>query len=114
MDRVHGCYECYKEYVALNGTVVEIDQKKQNSQMQTSLVVFVVYGQARRLSQNEGQGGVGPMLAGQSTDDIINKLTIYKNRGRLEHSLFMWGQAGMLTEQDIETIGKFVQGGMPK
>ena len=29
-DRVQGCYgECYEEYVKLNGSVVEIEQKKQ-------------------------------------------------------------------------------------
>ena len=26
----------------------------------------------------------------------------------------MWAQAGMLSEQEIETIGKFIEGGMPK
>ena len=58
---------------------------------------------------------VGPMLAGQSADDIINKLTIYKNGGQIgAQSALMWGQASMLTEQDIETIGKFIEGGMPR
>ena len=55
------------------------------------------------------------MLAGQSADDIINKLTIYKNGGQIgAQSALMWGQASMLTEQDIETIGKFIEGGMPR
>ena len=30
VSRVHGCTgECYEEYVALNGTAVEIEQRKQ-------------------------------------------------------------------------------------
>tara|TARA_S200002703_G_scaffold30891_1_gene26906 strand:- start:872 stop:1306 length:435 start_codon:yes stop_codon:yes gene_type:complete len=108
--------ECYAEYVAINGTPAEIEMKKQ------ALAATDEFSSIRSLwagcaacHGNEGQGGVGPMLAGQSADDIINKLTIYKNRGQIgAQSALMWGQAGMLTEQEIETIGKFVQGGMPK
>ena len=108
--------ECYAEYVAINGTPTEIEMKKQ------ALAATDEFSSIRSLwagcaacHGNEGQGGVGPMLAGQSADDIINKLTIYKNRGQIgAQSALMWGQAGMLTEQEIETIGKFVQGGMPK
>ena len=54
------------------------------------------------------------MLAGQSSDDIINKLTIYKDGGQIgAQSALMWGQASMLSEQDIKTIGEFVQAGFP-
>ena len=50
------------------------------------------------------------MLAGQSSDDIINKLTIYKNNGTIgPQSALMWGQAGMLSDQDIKTLGDFIQ-----
>ena len=117
VPRVHACTgECYAEYVAINGTPAEIEMKKQ------ALAATDEFSSIRSLwagcaacHGNEGQGGVGPMLAGQSADDIINKLTIYKNRGQIgAQSALMWGQAGMLTEQEIETIGKFVQGGMPK
>ena len=62
----------------------------------------------------DGGGGIGPMLAGQSSDDIINKLTIYKNNGQIgAQSALMWGQAAMLSEKDIETIGKFIEAGLP-
>ena len=54
------------------------------------------------------------MLAGQSSDDIINKLTIYKNGGQIgPQSALMWGQASMLSEKDIETIGEFIEAGLP-
>jgi cytochrome c553 len=54
------------------------------------------------------------MLAGQSSDDIISKLTIYKNNGQIgSQSALMWGQAAMLSEKDIETIGKFIEAGLP-
>ena len=33
------------------------------------------------------------MLAGQSADDIINKLTIYKNRGQIGAQSAPWGSS---------------------
>ena len=108
--------ECYAEYVAINGTPAEIEMKKQAlASTDEFSSIRSLWAGCAACHGNEGQGGVGPMLAGQSADDIINKLTIYKNRGQIgAQSALMWGQAGMLTEQEIETIGKFVQGGMPK
>ena len=112
VPRVHACYgECYAEYVAINGTPAEIEMKKQ------ALAATDEFSSIRSLwagcaacHGNDGQGGIGPMLAGQSSDDIINKLTIYKNRGEIgAQSALMWGQASMLTEEEIATIGKFVQ-----
>ena len=117
VPRVHGCTgECYAEYVALNGTPAEIEQKKQAlAQADEFSSIRSLWAGCAACHGNEGQGGVGPMLAGQSAKDIINKLTIYKNRGQVgAQSALMWGQAAMLTEQEIETIGKFVQGGMTK
>ena len=54
------------------------------------------------------------MLAGQSSNDIISKLTTYKNNGEIgSQSALMWGQAAMLTDKEIETIGEFIQAGLP-
>ena len=94
----------------------EIEQKKQAlAQADEFSSIRSLWAGCAACHGVDGGGGVGPMLAGQSADDIINKLTIYKNRGQIgAQSALMWGQAGMLTEQEIETIGKFVQGGMPK
>jgi cytochrome c553 len=53
-------------------------------------------------------------LAGQTSDYIIEKLTIYRNGGEVgPQSALMWGQASMLSEDDIKTIGEFVQSGFP-
>ena len=58
----------------------------------------------------DGGGGVGPKLSGQSADYIIGRLTAYKNNEQVgPMSAMMWGQAGMLSENDIDTIGKFIQ-----
>ena len=103
--------ECYEEYVKLNGTVVEILQAKQAAAMDDpfSSVRGLWAGCAACHGQG-GEGGIGPMLAGQSSDDIINKLTIYKNNGTIgPQSALMWGQAAMLSDRQIETISKFIE-----
>ena len=62
----------------------------------------------------QGQGGVGPMLAGQSSIDIVGKLTTYKTRGQIgPMSQMMWGQAENLSDDDIQTIGDFVEANFP-
>ena len=103
--------ECYEEYVRVNGTVVEIEQRKKElaSADEFSSIRSLWAGCAACHGQNGG-GGVGPMLAGQSATNIIDKLTTYKNNGTIgAQSALMWGQASMLSETDIETIGKFIE-----
>ena len=103
--------ECYEEYVRVNGTVVEIEQRKKElaSADEFSSIRSLWAGCAACHGQNGG-GGVGPMLAGQSATNIIDKLTTYKNNGTIgAQSALMWGQAAMLSETDIETIGKFIE-----
>lgn len=103
--------ECYEEYVKLNGTVVEILQAKQAAAMDDPFSsVRGLWAGCAACHGQSGEGGIGPMLAGQSSDDIINKLTIYKNNGTIgPQSALMWGQAGMLSDQDIKTLGDFIQ-----
>ena len=118
VSRVHGCTgECYEEYVAINGTAVEIEQAKQQLAMADD------YSSIRGLwagcaachgAQGQGQG-MFPALAGQSADYIVGRLTTYKNRGQVGmNSSLMWGQASNLSERDIELIGKYVEDGFPQ
>ena len=111
-ERVHGCTgECYEQYVAEFGTPAQIEQRKQavNATDEFSSIRGLWAGCAA-CHGPDGGGGIGPMLAGQSSDDIINKLTIYKNNGTIgPQSALMWGQAGMLSDQDIKTLGEFIQ-----
>ena len=54
VSRVHGCTgECYAEYVAINGTVVDIERENKNLQTQTNSVLLEVYGQVVCLSWSE-------------------------------------------------------------
>ena len=53
---------------------------------------------------------VFPKLAGQNADYIVGRLNTYKNRGEVgSMSSTMWAQAGMLSDADINMIGKFVE-----
>jgi cytochrome c553 len=63
----------------------------------------------------EGQGmAVFPKLAGQSSDYIVGRLNTYKNRGEVgAMSSTMWGQAAMLTSDQMDQIGKFIEAGLP-
>ena len=117
VSRVQNCTgECYEEYVRINGTAVEIERAKQAlAAMDEFSSIKGLWAGCAACHGGQGQGGVGPMLAGQSSADIISKLTTYKNRGTIgTQSALMWGQAAMLSEKDIETIGKYVEAGFPE
>jgi len=109
----HSCTgECYEEYVRINGTASEIERIKNElaSQDEFSSIRGLWAGCAACHGQNGEGMAVFPALAGQSADYIIDRLTTYKNRGEVgAMSSTMWAQAGMLSEQDIETIGKFIE-----
>ncbi len=108
----HSCYgECYEEYVRVNGTVVEqLVAAKEAAAGDPFSSVRGLWAGCAACHGPDGGGGIGPMLAGQSSDNIINKLTTYKNNGTIgPQSALMWGQAGMLSDQDIKTLGEFIQ-----
>jgi cytochrome c553 len=109
----HSCTgECYAEYVRVNGTTVEIEQRKKAlaSADEFSSIRSLWAGCAACHGQNGEGMAVFPALAGQSADYVIDRLTTYKNRGQVgAMSSTMWAQAGMLSEQDIATLGKFIE-----
>lgn len=103
--------ECYEQYVAEFGTPAEQERRKQALAAGDpfSSIKGLWAGCAACHGQN-GEGGIGPMLAGQSATDIIGKLNTYKNNGIIgAQSALMWGQAAMLSDSDIDTIGKFIE-----
>ena len=116
-SRNSACYgECYEQYVKTYGTTVEIERNKQLlAQADEFSSIRGLWAGCAACHGQEGEGGIGPTLAGQSETDISTKLTTYKNGGMIgSQSALMWGQAAMLSENDIKTIGKFIQQGLPK
>ena len=108
--------DCYLNYVALNGTPAEIEQRKKAlAEGDPFSSIRSLWAGCAACHGADGGGGIGPMLAGQSSSDIVSKLTTYKNKGQIgAQSALMWGQAAMLSEKDIETIGKFIEAGLPE
>ena len=104
--------ECYVDYVALNGTAYEIEQRKKAlaAQDEFSSIKGLWAGCAACHGQ-EGQGmGPFPKLAGQSSDYISNRLYAYKNRETVGNmSSTMWSQAGMLSDDEIATLSKYIE-----
>ena len=104
--------DCYVKYVEENGTAVEIEQRKQAAAADDPFSsIRGLWAGCAACHGQKGQGmGVFPKLAGQSSDSIIEKLTTYKNRGEVGNmSSTMWAQAGMLSDQDIQTLGDFIE-----
>ncbi len=104
--------ECYVDYVELNGTAYEIERRKQAlaAQDEFSSIKGLWAGCAACHGQ-EGQGmAVFPKLAGQSSDYISNRLYAYKNRETVGNmSSTMWSQAGMLSDDEIATLSKYIE-----
>ena len=111
------CYgECYEEYVRVNGTSVEIEQRKKAlANLDEFSDIRSLWAGCAACHGPDGQGmAVFPKLAGQSSDYIVGRLNTYKNRGEVgAMSSTMWSQAGMLSADQMEQIGKFIEAGLP-
>lgn len=58
----------------------------------------------------QGQGGVGPMLAGQTAEYISARLKAYREGEYFgEQSPLMWPNAANLSNEDIEVIAIFIE-----
>ena len=109
----HSCTgECYEEYVRVNGTSVDILKAKQAlAAMDEFSAIKPLWSGCAACHGQQGEGmAVFPKLAGQSADYIVDRLNTYKNRGEVgPMSSTMWGQAAMLSDADINMIGKFIE-----
>ena len=93
--------QCYADYVALNGTAVEIEQRKQAlANLDEFSDIRSLWAGCAACHGAEGQGmAVFPKLAGQSSDYIVGRLNTYKNRGQVgAMSSTMWSQAECLVQ----------------
>ena len=107
---------CYAMQVERNGTVVDILRAQQAAALGDPFSdIRSLWTGCAACHGADGGGGIGPKLAGQTADYISGRLITYKNNGTVgSQSALMWGQAGMLSDTQIETIGKFIQEGLPQ
>lgn len=112
-SRVQACTgECYEEYVKINGTPAEIERrKKAAAETDPFSSIRGLWSGCAACHGQDGQGmGVFPKLSGQSADYISQRLYQYKNRENVgSMSSTMWAQAGMLSDDQIDTISKFIE-----
>ena len=109
----HSCTgECYEEYVRVNGTAVEIERiKNELANADEFSSIRSLWTGCAACHGQEGQGmAVFPALAGQTSDYIVERLYQYKNKEQVGGmSSTMWAQAGQLTDEQIKTLGKFIE-----
>ena len=113
----HSCTgECYVEYVKQYGTPSEIEQRKKAlAQSDEFSSIRSLWAGCAACHGADG-GGMGPFpsLQGKDKSYIVNRLVQYKNKEQVgAMSSTMWAQAGMLSAQDMETIGAFIEAGLP-
>jgi len=111
--RAQACYgECYEKYVEENGSVVEQLQAKAAAAADDPFSsIRGLWAGCAACHGQSGQGmGAFPALAGRDAEYISKRLYQYQNRENVgSMSSTMWAQAGMLTDNDIDTIGKFIE-----
>ena len=107
--------DCYVKYVEENGSVVDQLMAKQEAAASDPFSsIRGLWAGCAACHGQDGQGmGAFPKLSGQTSDYISNRLYAYKNREQIgAMSSTMWAQAGMLSDQDIKFISKFIEEGI--
>ncbi|NQX88189.1 MAG: c-type cytochrome [Halioglobus sp.] len=111
-DGIHACVgECYTEWQASTGGVVGVMKAKAQAQAEASPEELgkAAYTGCIACHGANGEGGIGPALAGQSSAEIYDKLVQYKNGDtRGAQSALMWSQAEALSDDDMKHIAAFV------
>ena len=104
--------ECYEDWKAENGgSIAAVEQTKQAALAAASPEALgeKYYGQCIACHGSRGEGGIGPMLAGQAAADIVAKLTAYRaGEERGAQSAMMYPVANPMTDADLDNIAAYV------
>ncbi len=104
--------ECYEAWQADNGgNIAEVEAEKQAALAAASPEALgeAYYGQCVACHGGGGEGGIGPMLAGQASEDIVAKLTTYRaGEPRGAQSAMMWPVAKPMSDDDIANLAAYV------
>jgi cytochrome c553 len=110
---VHRCSgECYQAWKQETGGVVALAAAKAEAHASGSPAELgeAAYAGCVACHGAGGEGGVGPVLSGQTAQEIYDTLVQYKNgETRGAQSALMWGQSAMLSDADMENIGAFIE-----
>ena len=104
--------ECYEAWKADNGgSIANIERAKQEALAAASPEALgeTYYGQCIACHGGNGEGGIGPKLAGQAVSDIVEKLTGYRaGEPQGAQSAMMWPVAKPMTDEDIGNIAAYI------
>ncbi len=103
--------QCYADYVAANGNIVEQERLRAEAaaSMSPAELGKTAYVPCQACHGASGEGGVGPALAGRDAAFVVDALNTYKTNGtRGAQSALMWGVAGPLSETEIDNLAAFV------
>lgn len=110
---VHSCSgSCYDEWKQETGGIVAVAaaQAKAKSEASPQELGKAAYVGCVACHGANGEGGIGPVLVGQSASDIYEKLVQYKNgETRGDQSSLMWSQSATLSDEDMNNIAAFVE-----
>lgn len=110
---VHACNgECYEQWQAETGGLIAVAQAKADAKAAASPAELgeMAYAGCVACHGAGGEGGVGPMLAGQSAIQIAGKLLQYKNGETLgAQSALMWSQSAQLSQDDIDNLAAYIE-----
>ena len=112
-NSIHGCSDqCYEAWKQDSGGVVAMAAAKAEAKASATPEELgqIAYAGCVACHGAQGEGGVGPALAGQPGQEIYEKLVQYKNgETRGAQSALMWSQASTLSDQDMTNIAAFIQ-----
>lgn len=103
--------ECYAQYVADNGNIVEQEVRRAEAAkaMSPAELGKSAFVPCQACHGANGEGGVGPRLQGRDAAFVSDALNTYKTNGtRGAQSALMWGVASPLSDTDIANLGAFI------
>ena len=113
VDRVHGCSDgCYEDWKADTGGVVAVldAQIAARAEAGPAELGREAYAGCAACHGTRGEGGIGPVLAGQSAPAVTLMLEQYKaGETRGKQSNLMWGQAAALSDRDIDNLAAYIE-----
>lgn len=103
--------ECYADYVAANGNIVEQEKRRAEAaaSMSPAELGKTAFMPCQACHGADASGGVGPRLLGNDASFIVDALHTYKANGtRGTQSAMMWGIAAPLSDTEIDNLAAYI------
>ena len=103
---------CYEEWKAAHeGGIAKLEASKQAALASASPAALgkQYFGQCIACHGGQGEGGIGPQLAGQTISDITSKLNSYRaGEERGAQSAMMYPVAKSMSDADIGNLAAYI------